>query len=174
MKKMQKSAILALQLSSFNIPVLTNWVTRPGRHLEEILNHIRSRKDILSENLESVLQECRAAFQKEIDAQPKTVGELIATNMYRFEDGAVKGYDAKLAKSYVDRFEAWNLLSYGGAKIGKKSIAEIKQKLIDLGLTPDDWPALVPHDQILARLSKQGILGVQAQEIFPTLGLLIF
>ena len=169
MKKMQKSAILALPLSSFNIPALTNWVTRPERHMEEIIKHLRSRKDILSENLENELQECRAAFQKEIDAQPKTVGELIITNMYRFEDGAVKGYDAKLAKSYIDRFEAWRLLSYGGAKIGKKSIAEIKQKLTDLGLTPDDWPALVPHDQILACLSKSGILAVQAQEIFPTL-----
>ena len=168
MKKMHKSAILALPLVSFNIPALTNWVKRPERHMEDMLKLIRSRKDIPSENLENELQECRVAFQKEIDAQPKTVGDLIKTNTYRFADGEVNGYDAKLVKSYVDRFEAWHI-HCGGAKIGKKTIADIKQKLIDLGLTPDDWPALVPHDQILERLSKQGILKVLAKEIFPTL-----
>jgi len=142
--KMPKSAIFALLLTSFNIPTLTNWVTRADRDKERLFQRYHRYRD-----REKTEAELREQFEREIASQPKTIGQLIEAYKYRFEDGNVNGYCSNA--------------------VGKKTIIELKQKLVELGLTPDDWPALVPHDQILARLSKQGILTVLVREIFPTL-----
>ncbi len=148
MKKMHKSAILALPLVSFNIPALTNWVTRPERKMKESLKN--AREHFSGEILEKELAERKASHQKTVDAQPRTVGELIKAYTYRYVH----------ARTHTD---------YGVNGLGKESIAKLKQKLVELGLTPDDWPALVPHDEILVHLSKTAILMVPAKEIFPTL-----
>lgn len=148
MKKMQESAILALPLTSFNIPALINWVTRPERKMEESLRN--ARKNFSGEILEKELAERETSHQKTVDAQPRTVGDLIKTYPYRYVH----------ARTHTD---------YGVNGLGKESIAKFKQSLVRLGLTPDDWPALVPHDEILTHLSKSVILTLPATEIFPTL-----
>lgn len=146
-RKLSKSALLALPLSSFNIQPLTLWVTRPERMMEQSL--VNARKQLSGDALEKELAELRVTHQKYIDAQPKTVGELIKAYPYRYVHHRSQGQD------------------YGVNGLGKEPIAALKQKLRELGLTPDDWPALVPHDELLAHLSKKAILLVPVQEILP-------
>ena len=51
---------------------------------------------------------------------------------------------------------------------GKDTINEFKRKLIELGLTADDWPGLVPHNELLLHLSKERIMKLPVREVFTT------
>jgi hypothetical protein len=56
---------------------------------------------------------------------------------------------------------------YGSEDIGtnEDTINEFKVKLTNLGLTPDDWPGLVPHNELLTHLSKEGIMELPLSEV---------
>lgn len=80
---------------------------------------------------------------------PKTVGDLVLKYHYRF-----------FSRRSVPGTSFWGL--------GKKPFFKLKERLEDLGLTPDDWPALVPHKELLKHLSKQAIMNMPAQEVWPS------
>lgn len=143
---MLKSAIRAMPLASFNIRPLTLWVNRPQKNWDDVQKKYRSQ--FSGEELEKALQDVRVGHEKEINGQPTNVGELIRTYRYRFP----------LSK-YMDRYYCIGL--------GKEPINKLKKKLVELGLTPDDWPALVPHDDLLEHLSKSMIITLPVREIFP-------
>lgn len=71
----------------------------------------------------------------------------------------VKKYPYRLRTRMKQRYDQEDL----GA--GKDTINEFKRKLLDLGLTPDDWPALVPHKELLDRLSKNAIMDLPIREV---------
>jgi hypothetical protein len=50
---------------------------------------------------------------------------------------------------------------------GKDTIDEFKGKLAELGLTADDWPGLVPHNELLLHLSKAKILELPFRKVSP-------
>jgi hypothetical protein len=83
------------------------------------------------------------------NATPKTVRDLVRKYHYRF-----------FFRRSVYVSSVWGL--------GKEPFFKLKEKLEELGLSPDDWPALVPHKELLKHLSKQAIMKMPAQEVFPS------
>jgi hypothetical protein len=53
-----------------------------------------------------------------------------------------------------------------GGRLGEKPIEQLKKKLLDLGLTPNDWPALVSRNDFLDVLSKEMIKNIPITEVF--------
>jgi hypothetical protein len=51
---------------------------------------------------------------------------------------------------------------------GKDTINEFKSRLAELGLTADDWPGLVPHNELLLHLSKEEIMKLPVREVLTT------
>lgn len=148
MKRMSKSAILEMPLVSFNIRPLTLWVTRPEREMEKQLKATcKCSSDPAV--VESELAITRVKCMEEVNSQPKTVGDLIKKYKYRFVGRL--------------RFPGMN---WYRVRIGNKPINELKKKLIELGLTPDDWPALVPnHAYLIDHLSKGSIKNLPISEV---------
>jgi hypothetical protein len=146
-RKMTKSKILALPLESFDIRALTLWVTRPQRELEKNLDfHVRLPGESNDQKAKA-----RAAFFEGVAlAQPKTVQQLMTAYPYRLVEGEVKGC--------------------GDNSLGKAPIAELKNRLIELGLTPSDWPALAPHNDLVGYLPKEALLKLPVTVIQPSLG----
>lgn len=144
MKKVNKSKILKMKLSSFGIKPLTNWVTREERRMESSLEFIRRlNKGLPEEEIEKTLQLQRDGYQKRIAEQPMTVGDLVRKFHYRFNPNSMKGRG-----------------------LGIEPIEMLKVKLLDLGLTENDWPALLAHDQLLTYLSKRKIKELPLIEVF--------
>ena len=142
---MSKEKILALPLVDLCIKPLTLWVKRPERRLAERLRNARGRTCTkpVTPDIKVELSAC----EKAVDEQPKTVGDLVKKYQYRF-------------------VFKWNNGQYR-LGLGSKPITELKNKLSELGLTPDDWPALVHHDTLLDHLSKPSILEVPFAEVMP-------
>jgi hypothetical protein len=84
-----------------------------------------------------------------IPLQPQTVAELIHKYPYRFPPMKMK----------------WGYHNVRNIGLGMESITELKQKILALGLTPDDWPALVRHDEFLTYLSKATIMKLPVMEV---------
>lgn len=83
---------------------------------------------------------------EETKSKPKTVRELIRRYPYRFSSRHGSSYQTGL---------------------GSEPISELKKKLIELGLTPDDWPALVPnHKNLVDYLSMESIEALPLLEVF--------
>ncbi|MEI6304543.1 MAG: hypothetical protein WCP09_00790 [Candidatus Taylorbacteria bacterium] len=144
MKNHEKYYLLCRKLSSFGIRSLTNWAARKER--EWLQDMVPIRKEMI----EIPGDETSRAFHAQTDKHIQTVGCLIRNYPYRFVH----------ARTHTN---------YGVNGLGKEPIEEFKKMLLKLGLTPDDWPALVPHDELLVHLSKPAILNLPAKEIFPTL-----
>lgn len=144
----QKAKVLKIELISFGIKPLTNWVKREMARLE------RDQKENLtvSEEMAQLHEVRNGSNQGKAATQPQTVGDLIRAYPYRF----------------VSKWRLGNSRFLVG--LGKGPIAELKRKLTELGLTPDDWPALVDHNELLEKLSKKVIVGIPIQEVFVTSG----
>lgn len=142
MKKKENYELLCTKLSSFGIKPLTNWVARKEREWH------RDKARHLEEITGKSTEEMEKAIRRRADEQIQTVSCLIRNYPYRFTD-----------KWYED-----NRRHRVG--LGSEPIAQLKRKLTSLGLTPDDWPALAPHDQLLGHLSKPAIMNVPLVEIF--------
>ena len=151
MKKVSKAVILAMPLSDFGIKPLTNWVKRRSEQLQHELQYWEEKCKNPSpgderEKPQERLEKCK----KKSNVQ--TVGDLIRVYPYRF---VMKWYQN-------DHLQLVGL--------GSESIAQLKKKLVDLGLTPDDWPALVKHGELLKYLSKNTILKLPFLEVFYMMG----
>jgi len=144
MKNIKKGAILATKLSSFSIKPLTNWVARQERHRQ--MEMVRIREGVAEKSVEEMKQ----AFRVQTDKQIQTVGCLIRNYPYRFRSNWLQ--DGQ--RHHVG--------------LGCEPIVQLKKKLTDLGLTPDDWPALVEHDELLEHLSKATILKLPLLEVLHT------
>ncbi len=140
--KTEKHELLCMELSSFGIKPLTNWVAR-----QEMEWH-RDAAGIREKMVGKPIEEMENAIRAQSDKQIQTVSCLIRNYPYRFQH-----------KWYVNH----NRFLLG---LGRKPIAELKNKLVNLGLTPDDWPALVDHDELLEKLSKKTILTLPFLEVF--------
>lgn len=150
-KKLAKEVILGMALVDFNIRPLTLWVTRPRRQYAKKMD-LRTRdvhrNRLVGDELVKAAREADIDIQKEIKDQPETVGQLVKRYYYLFPG--------------QKRCRVVNL--------GDKPISALKKKLVELGLTPDDWPALAPHDELLVHLSKPAILQVPVNEIITDVG----
>jgi len=152
-KKLTKKQILALPLTSFGIRPLTLWVERPRKKLEQISETLRRYKKMDTEgpgnkNAAAVasLQRQREDYRQMVDLQPKTAADLKARHPYRFTHKILGRH----------------------SRLGKKPITELKARLLDMGLTADDWPALVPHNELLKHLSKKAIKQIPVTEILSS------
>ena len=144
--KKPKEEILEMLLSEFEISKLTIWMNRPKQQYEENLKRWTVDDDgnkLVGDELEKAIQKADSVFQKELEDQPVTVGELMGKYQYQFPGRNRCGL----------------------SKLGKKSIDDFKAKLVKFGLTPDDWPALVVHGELLLHLSKTAILKIPITEI---------
>jgi len=148
LSKLSKQEILDLPLTSFGIRPLTLWVERPSKLADRLRAKIIRRsqdsgsdKDVAVELLQSELLD----IQKMVKAHPNTVERLRVAHPYRL--------DIKLG-------------NYRNG-LGKRPIAELKAKLLDMGLTADDWSALVPRNELLKHLSKKAIKQVPITQLFP-------
>ena len=142
-KEMSRPEILGLLLISFRIRPITLWVTRPlKRYVASLKRRTKGLEgDLRQEEAKKVHDEHR----EEITDQPMTVGQLIRKYPYRFPGSKHSGKRVSL---------------------GDAPVAKLKRKLLEMGLTPDDWPALVPHDEILKHLSKRHIVTLPVREVF--------
>lgn len=84
------------------------------------------------------------------EKQLVTIGDLVSAYHYRFVVSM--------------RTEASGSL-YTNVGLSWKAIKAIKTKLAQFGLTPDDWPALVRHNELLSKLSKAKIENVPLREV---------
>lgn len=137
MKKSKKSIarILEMPLADLGIRYLTNWTTRYQRAREPLVAHIRRQKPGISdEELEAELKRDYAHIIK--SENPQTVGQLIERHRYRFTGRWIENGERKTLG------------------IGPHAVAAIKEKIIQLGLTPADWPALL-GDNLIEGLPKE-------------------
>lgn len=142
MKKNQKVTILAIDLTSFGIKPLNNWIRREEK---KRLSEIEMVKDkIMEDQHVSWKNRLEELTVKEV----RTVGGLIRAYPYRFTH-----------KWRINRYK--HLLG-----LGRPYVAQLKVKLVGLGLTPDDWPALAEHYELLEKLSKKVILQLPLTEVF--------
>ena len=144
-KKISKGAILEIPLINFNIRPINLWVNRPGRRYSEDL--IKRTRELTGEALLEATRQVDDDHRERMQKQPMTVGQLIKRYKYRFP-GSKHAPHGRLVS------------------LGDEPASELKEKLIELGLTPDDWQALAPHDELLAHLSKPVIIDVPVKEIF--------
>lgn len=136
-----------MPLSDFGIKPLTNWVKRGSKQLRRELEYWEERcKNPSPEDARDKPQERLEECRKKSNVQ--TVGDLIRVYPYRFVMKWRENYHRQLVG------------------LGDESIAQLKSKLVELGLTPDDWPALVRHDELLKHLSKNTILKLPFLEVF--------
>lgn len=77
-----------------------------------------------------------------------------------------------VCKKYPFRLTTRMRQRYGSEDVGtnEDTINQFKAKLTALGLTPDDWPALVPHKELLTHLSKEGIMELPLAEVLVVNG----
>lgn len=147
MKKVSKEVILAMPLSDFGIKPLTNWMKRRSKQLRLELEYWEERcKNPSPKDEHGKSQECLERCKRKSDVQ--TVGDLIRVYPYRFVMKWRENYHLHLVG------------------LGSEPIAQLKKKLVDLGLTSDDWPALVKHDELLKHLSKNTILKLPFLEVY--------
>lgn len=142
MKKI-KNSILEIKLSSFDIKPLTNWVARRERRWHRKMAQIRELA--VGRPPEETERELRMLADKQI----QTVGCLVRNYPYRFVSSWCENGDKYLVG------------------LGHDPIAQLKKKLVALGVTPDHWPALVEHGELLENLSKTVILELPFSEVFP-------
>lgn len=148
MKKLTKSTILQIPLTALGIRLVTNWVTREERALNKaILGHRRLNPGIPPDERAQVEEERFREEIRRVRMQMRTVGEL------------VKAYPYRLAQQMFINGR-WVYIGIGAAPI-----AELKRRLLDLGLKPSHWPALVERDQFFAQLSKRTVLGLPILEV---------
>ena len=156
MKKVNKSAILAMQLTDFGIKPLSNWLTRQERGT---LRQMRECEARLRKYGAEQGENYRKNIQEDIDHMKASLVTIRAEQLHTVGD---------LIKRYPYRFNT--VVMRRGYGLGNVPITEFKNKLRDLGLTPNDWPALVDHDQLLENLSKKVILTLPIQEVLVTSG----
>jgi hypothetical protein len=119
------------------------WVHRPQKQLNERLR--KRTKGLQGDLLHLEVKKVEDEHREEVTNQPMTVGQLIRKYPYRFPGSKHSG----------------KLVSLGDAPA-----TELKRRLREMGLTPDDWPALVQHDEILEHLSKTHIVTLPVREVF--------
>ncbi len=142
-KEMSRTVILDLPLITFGIRPISIWVHRPQKQLNARL--MKRTKGLEGDLLHLEVKKIEDEHREEVTNQPMTVGQLIRKYPYRFPGSKHSG----------------KLVSLGDAPA-----TELKRRLREMGLTPDDWPALVPHDKILEHLSKDRIVTVPVREVF--------
>jgi hypothetical protein len=150
--KKSKEVIFQMNLGEFGIPQLTIWVNQPRvRYVENFKRwtiDADGNKLVGSERLKAV-RKAKSVLRKDLKCQPVTVGQLVKKYPYHFPDRGRSGM----------------------VKLGIKSVKKLKSKLIELGLTPDDWPALVPYREFLVHLSKSAIPQIPIGKIIADLDL---
>ena len=139
---------MELPLSTFKIQSLNWWLTRPERQLNSAISALRNHYS--GEELQHRVDKLKEETRDAIASRPVTVGQLIATHPFRFNPCRYNTHPEQ-----------------GVAGLGRRSINQLKSKLLSLGLTADDWPALAPHNELLIHLPKQRLLTLPVIEILP-------
>jgi hypothetical protein len=138
--KYTKEEVLAMRLDSFGIRPLKLWVNKPEANRAQAVRHAKWRAK--GEELKSCLSSIEEWYLEKKAEQPYTVADLIKEYRYNF-----------FPKSETS--------------LGHESMNDLKNRLIKLGLTPNDWPAIViERKYLLDQLSVEMLLSVPIPVIF--------
>lgn len=151
---MNAKEIFKMELASLGIRQIEIWIKQIDSKCESEIDKIkqehngRPQRNIeeIREVMESLmvnLNDCRERYNHLKLNSPKTVGDLVRMFRYNFTPRTASG-------------------------LTRGTIQELRRKVIQLGLTHEDWPGLCHRSKFLQILSKENTKKLPLTEVFQS------